>query len=161
MALLVAFVGGLGLLFDDIPRESRLFWINIHAFFGICILLLVVARMIYRSTHRPPDLPGEIGEFTRRTSHAAHMLLYALMFVVPILGLVAFFWHFQTLDIGIFKVTAPVPKDSNIFHPAETFHVYLAYGLFGLAGIHILAALFHHFVLRDRVLMRMLPGGPG
>jgi cytochrome b561 len=161
MAALIVFVGGLGLLFEQIPRESRLFWINIHAVFGLCILILVVARMIWRRTHVPPDLPGEIGEFTRRTSHAAHLLLYVLMFVIPLVGIVAFVWHARVLNLGFVQFAFPIASDRNVFEPAENLHELLAYILFGLVGIHLLAALWHHFIRRDGVLRRMLPGGPG
>lgn len=161
MFVLIAFVGGLGLLFDYIPRESRLSWINIHAICGLAILALVVARMIWRATHVPPDLPGEIGEFSRRTSHAAHMLLYALMFVTPVLGIIAFVWHARVFNFDVFQLAFPIPSTREVFHPAEGIHQYLAYCLLGLAGLHALAALWHHFVKRDVVLRRMLPGGPG
>ena len=161
MFALIVFVGGLGLLFEEIPRASRLFWINIHAICGLAILVLVAGRMIWRATHVPPDLPGEIGEFSRRTSHAAHMLLYALMVVTPILGIVAFVWHARVFDFGLFTVAFSIPSTRQVFHPAEDIHQYLAYGLLGLAGLHALAALWHHFVKRDVVLRRMLPGGPG
>jgi len=60
----------------------------------------------------------------------------------------------------LFQVDFHVPRDRAIFHPTEDWHGWLAYGLFGLAGLHALAALWHHFILKDGVLRRMIPGLP-
>ena len=54
VAALVIFLGALGLLFDDIPKESRAFWINIHGCVGLIYFALVVARLVWRAcTSRP------------------------------------------------------------------------------------------------------------
>src|SRR5205823_6807569 len=76
---LIVFLGALGLLFDDIPRQARPFWISVHASVGLVYFVLVIARLVWRATHLAPDLPPDIGEFTRRTSLAAHHMLYVLM----------------------------------------------------------------------------------
>jgi len=155
--LLVVIVGWLGLLHDDWPRESQAFWINIHAMLGLLMFALVLARLLYRRAYAPPALPDDVGEFSRRVSHPAHMLLYALLIVIPVLGIITFVWHGRVFDFGLFKVDFHVTRNKAIFHPTEDWHGYLAYGLFGLAGVHALAALWHHFVKKDRVLWRMLP----
>jgi cytochrome b561 len=157
MALLVVVVGILGLLHDSWPRNTQDFWINVHALIGLAVWVLVIARFWWRSTHRPPDLPPDIGEFSRRTSYPAHLLLYALIFVIPIIGVVTFIWHGRVFDFGLFQVDFHVPRNRAIFHPTETVHGYLAYVLFGLIGLHVLAALWHYFVRHDGVLQRMWP----
>jgi cytochrome b561 len=161
VAALIVFLGVLGLLFDRIPRPDQAFWINVHGCVGLVYFALVLGRVGWRLTHRPPDLPPDVGEFSRRTSHPVHMLLYALMLVIPILGVVAYVWHARAFDFGLFRIDFGVPLTRTIFKPAEDIHGWLAYGLFGLAGLHALAALWHHFIRRDGVLTRMLPGGPG
>ena len=158
--LLVVAVGWLGLLHDDWPRATQAYWINIHALLGLLMLALVLCRLAYRSTHTPPDLPPDAGEFSRRLSHPAHLLLYALLLVIPILGIITFIWHGRVFDFGFAQVDFHVKRDAHVFHPTEDWHGYLAYGLFGLAGLHALAALWHHLVRRDGVLRRMIPGLP-
>jgi cytochrome b561 len=74
-AALIVFLCALGFLFDDIPREARPFWINVHVCVGLFYLALVIARLLWRATHKAPD----VGEFSRRTSFAVHHLLYVLM----------------------------------------------------------------------------------
>ena len=104
VAALVVFLGTLGLLFDDIPKESRAFWINIHGCVGLVYFALVIARLGWRTSHKPPDLPPDIGEFDRRFSLAAHHLLYALMVLIPIFGFVAFVWHGRVFDYGLARL---------------------------------------------------------
>ncbi len=157
MAALIIIVSVLGQLHDSWPRATQAYWINVHAMVGLMVLATVIARLWWRATHAPPDLPPDVGEFSRRLSHPAHMLLYALMVVIPLIGIVTFVWHGRTFDFGLFKLDPGVKPDRAIFHPTEDIHGYLAYGLWGLAGLHILAALWHHFIRRDGVLMRMWP----
>lgn len=156
--LLIAFLGGLGLLFGQIPRPDRPFWINVHACVGLLYLALVVMRVAWRLGHRPPDLPAHVGKLARLASAPVHLLLYVLMLVIPELGIVAYVWHGRVFDFSLFKLNFGVTSAPAVYHPAEDIHGWLAYGLFGLAGFHAAAALWHHFIQRDDVLKRMLPG---
>ena len=61
---LVVFVGVLGLLFGSIPRPNRLFWINIHAVFGLAVLALAIGRVLWRVRSPPPPLSR--GRFRHR-----------------------------------------------------------------------------------------------
>ena len=159
VAVLVVGVGTLGLLHDSWPKQTQSFWINIHAVFGLLLWVLVMARFWWRMRHSPPKLPAHTGEFSRRVSGPVHLLLYALMFVIPIIGIVTFIWHGRIFDFGLFRVNFGIPRNRAIFHPTEDIHGYLAYALFGLAGVHALAALWHQFIRRDALLLRMWPAG--
>ena len=155
---LIVFVGALGLSFDLFPRGGRLFWINIHAIAGLAILAIAFMRIAWRTRHAPPAYPAETPELTKRLSHPVHMLLYALMIVLPMIGFIAFVWHARVFDFGLFKVDLGVASDKLVFGPAEKIHALLAYGLFGLAGLHGLAALWHRFARKDGLMERMWPG---
>jgi cytochrome b561 len=157
MFLLVVAVGTLGLLHDSWPKRTQSFWINIHALIGLLLWVLLIARFWWRSRHAPPPLPPDVGKFSRRLSSPVHLALYALMFIIPIIGIVTFVWHGRIFDFGLFQVNFGVKSNKAVFHPTEDIHGYLAYGLFGLAGIHALAALWHHFIRHDGVLGRMWP----
>jgi cytochrome b561 len=156
---LVVFVGVLGLLFGSIPRPNRLFWINIHAVFGLAVLALAMARVFWRLRSPPPAYPEGTAELTKRLSQPVHLLLYALMIVLPLVGIVAFVWHARVFDFGLFKLDFGVPSTKPVYEAAEEIHELLAYSLFGLAGLHGLAALWHHFVLKDGILQRIWPFG--
>ncbi len=111
VAALVVFLGTLGILFDDIPKESRPFWINVHGCVGLVYFALVVARLGWRISHKPPDLPPDIGEFDRRTSLGAHHLLYVLMILIPILGFVAYVWHGRMFNYGFVQLNFGVASN--------------------------------------------------
>jgi cytochrome b561 len=157
MFLLVVGVGVLGLLHDSWPKRTQSFWINVHAVFGLLLWVLLVARFWWRIRHVPPPAPPDAGEFSRRLSGPVHLVLYALMFIIPIVGIVTFVWHGRILNFGLFQVNFGIKSNRAIFHPTEDIHGYLAYGLFALAGLHALAAFWHHFIRHDGVLRRMWP----
>jgi cytochrome b561 len=154
---LVIVVGVLGLLHDSWPRRTQAFWINIHAQLGLVLWVLVMVRVWWRSRHAPPHLPADVGELSRRVSACVHGLLYVLIFLIPILGVVTFIWHGRVFDFGLLRLNPGIRANRAIFHPTEEIHGYLAYTLFALAGMHTLAAIWHHFIRRDGVLRRMWP----
>ena len=156
-AALIAVVGAIGLFFDDFPRSAFPGWLTVHATLGLAILVLVFFRMGWRARHTPPDLPRQVGEISRRTSHAAHLMIYALLVLTPILGLMTFIAHGRSFVFGPLSIGFPFASTPSVFHPTEVAHQWLAYGLFGLAGVHIGAALYHHVVLGDGLIGRILP----
>jgi cytochrome b561 len=157
MFALVVIVGVLGLLHDSWPKKTQAFWINLHALIGMLLWLLLIARFVYRIRHSPPAPPTDMDNFSRRFSTPVHLALYALMFIIPILGFVTFIYHGRVFDFGIFDLNFGIKKNRGIFEPTEDIHGYLAYALFALAGLHALAALWHRFVLHDGVMSRMWP----
>jgi cytochrome b561 len=157
MAALILFSAILGLLLDAWPKDTKLFWINIHAQVGLLVLALLIARIWWRRTHTPPELPPEVSEISRRVSHPAHLLIYVLMLITPLVGIVAFVWHARVLDFGLFTIDFGVKSNGPVYHQAEDIHLWLTYGLLALVTGHAVAALWHHFISRDTVLLRMLP----
>jgi cytochrome b561 len=156
MFALVVIVGVLGLLHDSWSKQAQSFWINIHALIGVSLWIVLLARFGYRLRHPPPALPTDTGAFARRYSSPVHLVLYALMFVIPIVGFVTFVYHGRVFDFGVFELNLGIKKNKSIFGPTEDIHGYLAYALFAIAGLHALAALWHRYILKDGVLDRML-----
>jgi cytochrome b561 len=115
VAALIVFLGGLGLLFDDIPRGARPFWINVHVCVGLIYFAAVIARVLWRTTHKAPDLRLDIGEFSRRTSFAVHHLLYVLMLLIPVVGVMARVWHGRGFDYGVFQLDFGAASDPPSF----------------------------------------------
>jgi cytochrome b561 len=160
MFALVVCVGILGLLHDSWPnKQSQRFWINIHALMGLGLWLLLFARLGWRLGHSPPPPAASGGPLQRRLRGLVHFILYALLVVIPIVGIVTFVYHGRVFDLGLFSIDFHVASNRAIFHPTEEWHGYLAYALFGFAGVHALTALWHQFVLRDGLLARMWPRG--
>ena len=155
---LIVVVGTLGLLHDSWPDASQAYWINMHAVLGLLMWSLVMVRLLWRWSHEPPALPADVDALSRRLSGPVHALLYLLMLTIPIIGIVTFVWHGRVFDFGLFQVNFGVAKNRAIFHPTEDIHGYMAYALFGLAALHILAALWHQFVRKDGLMQRMSLG---
>jgi cytochrome b561 len=157
MFILVVGVGVLGLLHDSWPKRTQGFWINIHALAGLGLWFTLIARLGWRWRHAPPTPMENMGAISRRLSGAVHFGLYALLLITPIIGIVTFVYHGRAFDFGLFRVDFGIRSNRSVFHPTEDWHGYLAYALFGIAGFHALAALWHQFVLRDGLLSRMWP----
>jgi cytochrome b561 len=156
-ALLVIVVGTLGLLHDSWPKSTQEFWINIHALLGLLLWAVVMLRLWWRWRQPPPALPVGVGALWPRLAGPIHGALYLLLLIIPLIGIVTFLFHGRVFDFGLFQLDFGIKKNRAIFHPTEDIHGYLAYALFALAGIHLLAALWHQFVRHDGLLRRMWP----
>ena len=156
-AILLVVVATLGLLHDSWSRSTQATWINRHAVLGLLLLALVVARLGVRRASPPPPLPPAAGGLARRLAAPVHALLYLLLLAIPALGIVTFIWHGRAFDFGVVRLDPGVHADRSIFHPTEEWHGDLAYVLFALVGLHVLAGVWHQVVRRDRMLERMWP----
>jgi cytochrome b561 len=91
------------------------------------------------------------------SSKAVHVLLYMLMILVPLIGFPTLFYRGRGLDFGVMHIAPFLARTPEIFRPLTELHEYAAFALVGLAAGHILAALYHQFVLKDRLMARMAP----
>jgi len=155
--LLVIVLGASGLLYESRPDTLKASWINAHAVIGLCLWGLTLVRVGWRLRHAPPAPAAVLGPWERHLSQAVHLLLYGLLLITPIIGIISFIYHGRAFDFGIFRIDLGIAKDRAVFHPTQEIHGDLAYAIFGLAGLHALAALWHHFCRRDGVLARMWP----
>jgi len=144
----------------DIKRDTKPdTLINLHISVGVLILFVAVLRLTWRAGH--PEPPPEDGLPPRQvqSARAVHWLLYALLFVLPVLGWLNASWRgFPVIMFGL-----ELPKLLATRAPGGGWtgdvHALLAtYGLLTLVGLHVAAALNHYFIRRDGVLQRMLPG---
>ncbi|MFK8078922.1 MAG: cytochrome b/b6 domain-containing protein [Granulosicoccus sp.] len=136
-----------------------------HKSFGLTVLLLSVLRLVWRFTHRPPPDPDSVPQWQQRIAATVHVLLYGLLFVIPITGWIMSSASPLNIDTVLFNVItiphlppfADLPNKAQI---AESFHEYheLAGNLLILLLLaHVGAALKHHFIDKDTILVRMLP----
>jgi cytochrome b561 len=155
---------GVGLWVEDLPfSPAKLKYINWHKWAGICILALTVLRLLWRFTHRPPALPAEITRAMPAWQHAAHLgtqhLMYLLSLMVPLLG-----WAYSSAKgfpvvlFGVLPLPDLIPVNKELAESIKPLHALAAFGLIGLAGLHMAAALKHQFIDKDNLLARMRPG---
>lgn len=158
MAGLILLTFALGLLIDALPRAWKYTAVESHKAIGLAILVLLAARLGWRAWHRPPPFTT-ISPFEARAAGFGHAGLYLLMLGAPLAGLIYVVLRGQGVDFGLFQI-APLaaPLDRSVTRPIREVHEWLAYGLIGLAALHVLAALWHHLIRKDDTLRRMMPG---
>jgi cytochrome b561 len=159
IALLILAAFGLGLTVDDFPKSWDAAVVNAHVLLGLGVLGLSVARLAWRLGHKPPPLLKSGSPLVEALARLAHGLLYLLMLTVPLIGVPTLLYRGRGIDLGLFAIGPVLPRTPTIFHPLTEIHELSAYALLLLAGGHALAALYHHWVLRDRTLARMMPQG--
>jgi len=132
--------------------------INLHMTLGFTVLAIIVIRWLWRIGHPVPLVTADVAEWEAKVAGMTHLALYALLVVIPFLG-----WanaSARDWDIVMFGQSLPhlLAAQSRIGRLAGGVHVYLAWSLLALIGLHVAAALYHHLGRHDRVLQRMLPG---
>jgi cytochrome b561 len=130
--------------------------VSIHKPLGIAILVLVVVRFVNRRINPPPPLPATLPPIQRLAAHASHILLYALMFVLPLVG-----WGmlsaggYPIVLCGPWELPPILPQGATLYAVLRQAHTVLAYLLFATVLAHLAAALFHGLIRRDGVLESM------
>jgi cytochrome b561 len=144
---------------DDLPHSLRDVVLSIHIWAGLAILVIVVMRSLWRIFDPPPPLEKTIfGQSAERVTKLVHYVLYALVFATPIVGIGVQFSRGDTLSIfGIVNIASSGAGDRVFARELKEIHELLANSLLIVAGVHAAAALVHHWILRDRTLLRMLP----
>jgi cytochrome b561 len=166
LALGILGLFAVGLYMADLPFSPwRLKLYNWHKWAGVTILALSALRLLWRFTHRPPALPEKVlrsmPSWQTRAYHATHHLLYVLFFAVPLIG-----WAYSSAAgfpivwFGQLQLPDLLSKNKEIADLIKPVHGYAAWALVALASLHMAAALKHHFIDRDGLLNRMLPGSP-
>lgn len=161
----LALVGlfGMGLYMADLPfSPQRLKLYNWHKWAGITVLCLSVLRLVWRLTHRAPALPPKMAaampQWQHSAYHATHVALYALFFIVPLVG-----WAyssaagFPVVLFGVLPLPDWVSADKALAELIKPWHEISAFALAALVLLHVAAALKHHVIDKDALLDRMRP----
>jgi len=144
---------------DDLPLGAhKLALLARHKSFGMTVLMLAILRLLWRYRHPPPGLPTAMTAVERRLARATHIAFYVLLFAMPITGwMMSSAKNYSVSWFGLFTWPNLIGKNETAFDFLKNTHDYLSFILFGIAVLHVLAALKHHFWNKDDVLRRMLP----
>jgi cytochrome b561 len=160
MAVLFFGMLGLGFYMQGLPLSpDKLKLYSWHKWLGVTVFLLALFRIAWRVTHQPPALPSSMPRLMQIAAHAGHHMLYMLMFLIPLSGwLMSSAKGFQTVWFGILPIPDLLEKNKLLGDLLQTVHVSLNYLFIAVLIGHIGAALKHHFIDKDDILTRMLPG---
>lgn len=149
----------LGLYMTGLPLSpDKLRYYSYHKWIGIAVLLLAAVRLAARLARAYPLTPGSLPSWERRMAFAMHSLLYGLGAIVPLSGwLMSSAQGFQTVWFGVLPLPDLMSPDKALAANLKNLHTGLSWAMLVLVTGHLLAALWHHFGVRDEVLRRMLP----
>lgn len=138
----------------DGPQKDQLY--DVHKSTGVLILGLMLLRIVWRLTHRPPSLPSSLPKWQVGASHAVHWTLYAILLIQPILGWVGSNAYGAPVPFfGMFEL--PRIASENKPFAEQVLAVHAAFGISAavLIAVHVTAALYHGLSRQDGVLQRM------
>jgi cytochrome b561 len=159
---------------DGVATDQLFRAFQLHKSIGLTVLALSLVRLGWRLANPPPPLPAHMPGWERFAARASHWAFYALIIGLPLSG-----WLYVSAGWSIHE-NEPLPVPTRYFglftvphlfnlqaasegvreaaaEAAFTTHWLLAYTIIGLAALHVLAALKHHFFDRDEVLAHMVP----
>jgi cytochrome b561 len=157
VVVLIAFIYGPGGSETRVYSSARDFDRQLHETLGLTVFALVILRLVWRAVDVRPD-PPHIPRWMDLGSKTVQALLYLLMILLPVTA-IAGAWlegHPLTLLDGV-EVAPLVGLNHDLGARIARVHTWLGDAIMWLAGLHAVAALFHHVALRDGVLVSMLP----
>lgn len=173
MAVLILGLLGLGWTMVNVVGTAdlvlRFRLTQLHKSFGFVVFALALLRLGWRAANPSPRAP-EGAAWEKAAAKGAHFALYGLMLVLPLSGWLmasasplndpgAFPFQVRNMVFGLFELPDPIhPGDRGLEAALKAVHWWAAVALAGLLLAHAGAAMVHHLVRRDRVLMRMLTG---
>jgi cytochrome b561 len=132
--------------------------INTHFTVGMIALAIALVRLGWRLTHREPAPLDGIPAWQTVSAHAVHWLLYALIVIVPFLGWINASWRgFPVVMFGLEFPKLVATRAPGWGWTGDVHGLLANYLMLALVGLHVAAALYHHFIQHDGVLQRMLP----
>jgi cytochrome b561 len=159
MALCILAMLFIGVGMVSTVSEMRTWLIDLHKPLGILILCLAAIRACLRLTRPAPALPADLPAFQRAAAHLSHLLLYVLMFALPLIGWAMLSAGGYPVELFGTLVLPPIaPIDGPLYAALRRAHGLLAMALFVVILAHLGAALFHAWVRRDGVWQAMTLG---
>lgn len=136
-------------------REGLKMW---HFMFGLTVLLLVVIRVVARVTGGTPPITPDPPAWQTLIAKLTHLALYAFMIAMPIAGWVILSASGKAIPFYGLDLPALVGLNKALAEQVKELHETVATSGYFLVGLHAVAALFHHYIVKDDTLRRMMPG---
>lgn len=155
--VLVAFIYGPGGSEERVYSAARDIKRQLHETLGAAVFALVILRVLWRLVDTRPDPPG-VPPWMGTASRAVQVALYLLMFALPLTAITGAWLEGHPLTfLGGVEIAPWLEKSHALGKRIAKVHEWLGDAIMWLAGFHALAGLYHHFVMRDGVLVSMAP----
>ena len=131
--------------------------ITLHKNIATTIIFLVIVRIFWRYTHPVPELPSTMSPIMKKMAHFGHLALYLVLLALPITGcLWSWSLGYPAPVLYMFDLPALIGKNPEITAIVKPLHIWISWAAGLLLIGHILAALKHHFIDKDSVLLSMI-----
>jgi cytochrome b561 len=166
IALIILAMIGLGLYMVELPKQSELppdeesvraFYFLLHKSLGLTSAMLIVIRVIWRSTHKAPELPATINKWQKKAAGVVQGLLYTVMIAMPISGFLQSMY--SSYDTKFWGIVLPrlAEADSVMRETFSEVHEILAFTFIALIILHLAAVIKHHIAkagISDRMSLK-------
>lgn len=154
-AWLIGFYSG-NFLSYEVDGDFKGNVITLHKNIATVIIFLLVVRLFWRYTHPVPQLPDTMSPFMKKMAHLGHLALYFMLIALPVTGCL-FSWSagHPAPVLYLFELPRLVDKNPELLAIVKPLHIYLSWAVGVLLVGHIAAALKHHFIDKDHVLISM------
>lgn len=136
------------------PREALKMW---HFMLGLSVFALVFLRIALRFFGTTPRIVPAPPRWQHLIGVGMHLALYLFLIAMPLLGWLTLSAAGKPVPFFGLELPAIWPQDKDFSHTLEDLHETIGEIGYYLVGVHALAALFHHYILRDNTLLRILP----
>ncbi len=126
----------------------------IHKQAGVLVLLLAVLRLATRVSTNAPSVIGAWA-IQRFAAHVVHILLYVVMFALPVSGILLSQSADRAVELFGWVVPTLVAPDQALRDMIKPIHEFVGNAVYFLVGLHLVAVLWHHFIARDETLYHM------
>ncbi|MEQ7921405.1 cytochrome b [Xanthomonas sp. WHRI 1810A] len=138
--------------------DVRTLVVQSHFWVGIVVLILAFVRVAERHRHTPPGITPPLEGALRLAATVSHYALYAFLFAQPLMGLFTVLLERGALPIPLttWAIPSPFAIAKDTAEDLEHYHVLLGTIFYYVIGLHVVAAVWHHFVRKDNTVKRMV-----
>jgi cytochrome b561 len=138
--------------------DLRALVVQAHFWVGIVVLIMAFFRVAERHRHTPPGLTPPLEGFLRLAATLSHYAMYAFLFAQPLLGVFSVLLQRGSLPIPLtdLSIAAPFDLSKDTADNLKHLHVLLGTVFYYVIGLHVVAAVWHHFVRKDNTVRRMV-----
>ena len=160
IAIIVISMLSISFFLDDLPKLYQSLAFMIHKSFGLTVLFLMLVRLLWIQYHGKPKLPKTVAVWQKVLSRIVQYSLYVLLIAMALCGWIMSVAAERTPSLfGLFNMPLPIEPNEALATWMDEAHKTIAWILIVIIGLHIAGAIKHHFIDKDNVLKRMLPGG--